>query len=114
MDGDNLLLHLMEIKAHESLEVCSKLKVRNTEELEDLLFHIRTYTEIPLALAELKYPEFRGVNIKKMLKEYRGKKLKSEIAKRYSSFIIDIEKQRAVERDFIFEHAKVLSFGFEF
>ena len=30
-----------------------------------------------------------------------------------ASYIEDVETQRAVERDFIFEHAKVLSLGFD-
>lgn len=115
-DSDNLLLHLMEIKAHEILKRCFKLSVRNTEELEDLIFHIRTYLEIPRILLFTRYPEFKGldINTKSLLKRYKEKKLSAVEISLYEEYFLDVEKQRAVERDFIFESAKVLSFGFEF
>ena len=76
MDSDNLLLHLMEIKAHEILKRCQKLSVRNTEELEDLIFHIKIYKEIPKVLLATRYSELEGLfNIKSMLKRYKKKQL---------------------------------------
>ena len=113
-DSDNLLLYLMEMKAQECLRECYDLKIGNTEELEDLIFHIKTYLELPQTFIELKYPEFEGIDIRKMIKRYKKKKLSNAEMSLYGDYLLDIEKQRAVERDFIFEHAKVLSFGFEF
>lgn len=112
-DSDNLLLYLMKMKAYEVLEGCYKLSVRNTEDLEDLLFHVKTYLEIPIALIELKYPELKDINIDKILKKYKKRKLSKDEALRFTNFLLDVEKQRAIERDFIFEGAKILTFGFE-
>ena len=114
-DSDNLLLHLMEIKAQDILKRCFKLSVRNTEELEDLIFHIKTYKEIPRILLATRYPEFEGLfNIKSMLKKYKKKQLSVAELFLYEDYVLDVEKQRAIERDFIFESAKSLTFGFEF
>lgn len=113
-DSENLLLHLMEIKARESLKDCYDLTIGNTEELEDLIFHIRTYLNIPYALVEFKYPELEGVNVKKILKKFEQKQLTKKELQNFLEFIIDTEKQRAVERDFIFDNAKVLNLGFDF
>lgn len=113
-DSDNLLLYLMRFKAAEILKSCYKLSVKNTEDLEDLIFHITAYLDIPRALIEFKYPEFKGLNIKDILKKYKRKKLKKDEALRFTDYLQDVEKQRAVERDFIFENAKILTFGFEF
>lgn len=114
IDSDNLLLYLMQIKAYEVLKGCYDLSISNTEDLEDLIFHIRTYLEIPEVLMELKYPELKGLKIGKILKKYKKKKLNKGEALRFTRYLMDVEKQRAIERDFIFEHAKVLTFGFEF
>lgn len=114
VDNDNLLLYLMQIKAYEILNKCQRLSIGNTEELEDLIFHIKTYLEIPQALIEFKYIEFRDINIKKVLKKYKKKKLGKEETIKFTDYILEVEKQRAIERDFIFESAKVLNFGFEF
>ena len=113
-DSDNLLLHLMEMKAYESLEKCYDLSVRSTEELEDLIFHIRAYLNTPYALIEFKYPELKNLNVKKMLKRFEQKKMTKKEFKKYFEFVTDTEQQRAIERDFIFESAKILNFGFDF
>ena len=113
IDSDNLLLYLMQIKAHEVLKGCYDFSISNTEELEDLIFHIKTYFEIPYALVELKYPEFKGLNTKNILKKYKRRKLSKKEALRFTEYLTDVEKHRAIERDFIFEGAKILTFGFE-
>ena len=112
-DEDNLLLHLMEIKAYESLDDCVTLEVRMTEEIEDLIFHIKTYYDIPESVAATKYPDFRGVSIPQVMKEYKMKKASIADVDRFADFLDEIEMQRAVERDIIFEHVKSLSFGFK-
>lgn len=113
-DSDNLFLYLLEIKAYECLEGCYKLAVRNTEELEDLLFHIRTYLDIPKALIEFKYQELKGAHTKDIINKYKRKKLSKEELLKFTDFLLDVEKERTLERNFIFEHAKSLNFGFEF
>lgn len=113
-DSDNLILHLLEIKAYECLEGCYKLSVRDTEELEDLLFHIKTYLEIPQALIEFKYHELKGVHTRDILNKYKRNKLSNEEILKLTDFLLDVEKERALERSYIFEHAKSLNFGFEF
>lgn len=113
-DSDNLILRLLEIKAYECLEGCYKLSVRDTEELEDLLFHVKTYLEIPQALIEFKYHELKGIHIRDILNKYKRNKLSNEEILKFTDFLLDVEKERALERSYIFEHAKSLNFGFEF
>lgn len=112
-DEDNLLLHLMEMKANETLEDCVLLEVSTTEEIEDFIFHVRTYYDIPETVASTKYPNLKGTNIPHMMKLYKKGKMNSNEVMLFADFLEDVEKQRAVERDLIFEHAKILSFGFE-
>ena len=113
-DEDNLFLHLIEMKAMESLEDCITLGVSSTEEIEDLLFHLRLYYDIPESLIETKYPQFKGWNWQEIIKEYkRSEVLPVELVEVFSDFIIDVETERALEREIIFEHAKCLSFGFK-
>lgn len=114
IDGDNLFLYLLLMKAESCLEDCNRLEVVNTEEIEDLIFHIRSYLEIPNAVAETSFPEFRGVSIKKIIKYYKNKTLTLAEVDRYGDYIVEVETQRAIERDFIFESAKALTFGFTF
>ena len=112
-DEDNLLLHLMEIKAYETLKDCASLEVRMTEEIEDLIFHIKTYYDIPLTIASTKYPDLKDVNIMEVMKAYKKGNMKWEDVLKFADFLEDVETQRAVERDLIFEEAKILSFGFK-
>lgn len=112
-DEDNLFLYLMLEKANECLKECFKLDISHTEELEDLIFHIKSYMEIPDVLTELKYPEFKDIKVKDIIKKYKNGKIPLEEVSKYGDFLIDLEQQRAVERDFIFESAKVLTFGFK-
>lgn len=111
-DEDNLVLHLLKMKAYECMDDCYKLEVSKTEELEDLVFHINSYLSIPEALVELSYPEFRNVRVKDVIKKYKRKETSIAEIKKYGDFLVDIETQRAVERDCIFDHAKSLPFGF--
>ena len=113
-DEDNLFLCLFEIKAYECLDECFKLGVGSTEELEDLIFHIKAYKEIPNIIRELKYPEFKDVSLNELVKKYKNRKMSLKEVEQYGNFLLEIEENRAVERDFIFEHAKTLTFGFRF
>ena len=71
IDSDNLLLYLMYSKANEILKGCYKFSISNTEDLEDLIFHIKTYLEITSVTAKLKYPEFKDLKIDKLLKKHK-------------------------------------------
>ena len=112
-DEDNLLLHLMELKALETLETCYNLDVRMTEEIEDFIFHIKTYYDIPEAVALTKYPDLRDMDIPTMMKKYKKGELDMADMLRFADYLEEVEEHRAVERDIIFEEAKMLSFGFK-
>ena len=112
-DEDNLLLHLMEMKAYETLDDCAALEVGRTEEIEDLIFHIQTYYDIPEMIAATNYPDLSETNVSKILKEYKLGNIDKVNMVVMADFIEEVEKQRAVERDLIFEEAKILSFGFK-
>lgn len=111
-DEDHLLLHLIEMKAYETLKDCAAIGVGMTEEVEDLIFHIRTYYDIPETIATTKYPDLKEIDIPKMMKRYKSSQVDLAEVIKFADFLEDVEKQRSVERDIIFEHAKALSFGF--
>ena len=113
-DEDTLLLYLLKVKAYECMNDCCRLEVSSTEELEDLVLHINSYLEVPTALVETKYPDFRGTSIQDVIKKFKGKKMSIREINTYGDFLVDVETQRAVERDIIFDHAKCLPFGFSF
>ena len=112
-DEDNLFLHLMEIKAMETLEDCARMEVDMTEDVEDLIFHIRSYYDIPFNIAATSYPDLEGTSIKRIIKGYDKGKASMEDVMLFADYLEDVEKQRAVERDIIFEYAKILAFGFK-
>ena len=107
-DGELLVLHLLEEKTRECLKDCVNLNISNTEQLEDMLFHIKSYYEIPKVVKELKFPDLDIPNVKKVLRSNIDL-----IPKEVAEYLIEVEIQRAIERDFIFEHAKNLPFGFK-
>ena len=97
-DSENFLLHVIEEKALDTMENCEGLGIDKVEELQDLLFHIDSYYEIPWVVKETKFPDVE---------------LEELSAKEFFEFLTEVETQRAIERDFIFEHVKVLPIGFE-
>lgn len=107
-DDKNFILRLFEDKAKETLKNCNAFEISSTEELEDLLFHIKTYYAIPEAIKETKYPNVEIFDLKKLLE---GEITDLKKAEEFLNYVEDVETQRAIERDFIFEHAKILSFG---
>lgn len=111
-DEDTLLLYLLKKKALKCLEDCNKLEVSNVEELEDLIFHVNIYINIPVALVETKYPDFKNTSVRDVIKKFKKGMMSLKEIEKYGDFLIDVETQRAVERDIIFDHAKVLPFGF--
>ena len=97
----------------ETVEDCARMEVDMTEEVEDLIFHIRSYYDIPFNIAATSYPDLEGTSIKRIIKGYDKGKASMEDVMLFADYLEDVEKQRAVERDIIFEYAKILAFGFK-
>ena len=89
-------LYLIKAEALEHLKVFNKIGVGSTEEIQDLVYHIDSYVDLPNMLRSTVYEEY----LKK------GEKIEE--------YFIELEKARAVERDYIFELMKKLPIGFEF
>ena len=90
-----LLLYLMRAEAEDYLDTFHKMGIGCVEEVEDLIYHIDSYIELPKILQNTKYVDY--------LKN--GEKL--------DEYIEDLETYRAVEREYIFEALKKLSIGFQ-
>lgn len=113
----NALLALLEDEAQKLLKQYGEMGVCNIEGIEDLLFHIRTYHEIPEMLRATEFPMLK--NIKFFFENgdigvFRlgHKRPTVEELEEYIKYIEEVERQRAVERDFIFEKAKELPLEF--
>ena len=89
-------LSLLKAEAEDHLDTYYKIGVGNVEDIENLIFHIDSYMEIPHVLQTT---IFKGYLEK-------GEKL--------DEYFYELERMRAVERDYIFEAAKRLPIGFEF
>ena len=113
-DEDSLFLHLLEIKAYEVLDSCYALDVGMTEEIEDLIFHIRSYYDIEESVIATKYPFYKGKSASELIRECQKGKMNLAQAEVLSDFLDEVENQRAIEREIIFDHAKNLTFGFKF
>ena len=113
----NALLSLIEEEANSLLEQYGELGTCNIEGIEDLLFHIKSYHEIPEAIKQTEFPTIKDL---KLFYEdgdigvFRAgyKKPTVEELEVYIRYIEEVEKQRAVERDFIFEKVNELPLGF--
>lgn len=113
VDEEFLFFHLMKWKAQDCIEDCCKLEVDQTEELEDLILHVCIYEELPNVVSEVQYPQFKGLKVQNLIEEYKkGNKTLKEVDA-FSDFLVEIETQRAIERDIIFDLAKSLTFGFK-
>ena len=73
----------------------NKIGIGSTEEIQDLIFHIDSYLDLPNMLRKTVYEPY--------LKN--GEKL--------DEYFEELEKARAVEREYIFELMKKLPIGFE-
>lgn len=91
-----LLLYVMRAEACAILGTFNRIGVGSTEDIQDLIFHIDSYIDLPNMLRRTVYEPY--------LKN--GEKL--------DEYFEELEKARAVERDYIFELAKKLPIGFEF
>ena len=90
------LLNLIKEEALDHLSTFNKCGVGSTEDIQDLIYHIDSYIELPNILRKTVYEPY--------LKN--GEKLEE--------YFQDLETHRAVERDYIFELMKRLPIGFEF
>ena len=113
----NALLALIEEEANELLKQYGDMGTCNTEGIEDLLFHIQSYYEIPEVVKQIEFPMLRNINFfyedgNIRVFELGSKKPTVEELEDYIRYIEEVERQRAVERDFIFEKVKELPLGF--
>ena len=116
MKDENALLALIEDEAKDVLKHYKKMGIYNIEEIEDLLFHIKSYSEIPQVVRDLDFPDIKEAKFifeKGYLKAVELGKERPSAAEieRYILYIEEVEKQRAVERDFIFDKVKNLPLG---
>ena len=91
----NLTLYMIREEAQDHLKLFNRVGVGSTEDIQDLIYHIDSYIELPHVLRFTKYEPY--------LK--RGEKL--------DEYMNELETARAVERDYIFELMKRLPIGFE-
>lgn len=91
----NFTLLLIRAEAQDHLKTFNRIGVGSTEDIQDLIFHIDSYIDLPNMLRRTVYEPY--------LKE--GEKL--------DEYFFELEKARAVEREYIFELAKKLPIGFE-
>lgn len=95
-DSKYFLLRVIREEALEHLEVFNRIGVGSTEEIQDLIYHIDSYLELPKILQSTTYKGY--LENGEMVEEY----------------FHDLETHRAVERDYIFELVKKLPIGFKF
>lgn len=109
-DSESIILRLMEDRAKQALKDCTTLEISDIEELENLVFHIKTYYDIPRAVKETKFPNVKDLDLKKLVE---GNIEDLNETEEFMEYMSEVELQRTIERDFIFEHAKALPFGFQ-
>ena len=90
------LLYIIRDEARDYLKTFGKIGVDYTEDIQDLIYHINSYIELPQILQKTVYEPY--LKNGEMLEEY----------------FHDLETHRAVERDYIFDLMKRLPIGFEF
>lgn len=105
-------LKIIENEAIDYLEVCEYLGVKNTEEVQDLLFHIKAYIEIPLILRTTIFQDIPA-NFKINFRKNKKSTFKGNVGtlNRYLEYVTEIEKQRAVERTCILDCMKNVPFA---
>lgn len=105
-------LRIVENEALDYLESCEKLEVKNTEDVQDLLFHIRSYFDIPLALRTTMFSDIPiGFRLKLKMNKWVKVSGDSSVINRYIEYLTEIEKQRAVERTCILDCMKNVPFS---
>lgn len=90
------LLYLIREEAKDHLGMFNKIGVGYTEDIQDLIYHIDSYLNLPKMLQNTVYKGYL------------------ENGEKFEEYFKDLETHRAVERDYIFELLKRLPIGFEF
>lgn len=112
-------LKILEYDIQEYINTCKDLGTEQTEELQDVLFHIHSYLEIPETVRVTMYPDIpkqvrickhkNGISIAGWHTPWSL--LPKLIPNRYLEYLEEVEKQRAVERFYILESLKNFPFG---
>ena len=89
------LLYLIKEEALDHLKTFNKVGVGSTEDIQDLIYHIDSYIDLPNMLRKTVYEPYLQ----------KGEKL--------DLYMKELETHRAVEREYIFELMKTLPIGFE-
>ena len=90
------LLNVIKEEALDHLKTFNKVGVGSTEDIQDLIYHIDSYIDLPNMLRRTIYEPYLQ----------KGEKL--------DLYMKELETHRAVEREYIFELMKTLPIGFEF
>ena len=94
-------IRIIKYEAENYLEDCCNSGTKQVEEMQDLLFHIDAYLNIPKELKITMFPEF--THKPGTFKPYN-------VNERFIEYLEEVEKQRSVERLFIFESLKHFPF----
>ena len=89
-------LRIIKYEAENSLKDCCDMGTKQIEEMQDLLFHIEAYLEVPDAVREI------------ILRDTGGSYIKART--RFAEYLEEVERQRAVERLYIMESLKHFPF----
>ena len=89
------LLNIIKAEALEHLRLFGKIGVDYTEDLQDLIYHIDSYIDLPNMLRKTTYEPY----------------LKN--GEKFEEYFHDLETHRAVAREYIFELMKRLPIGFQ-
>lgn len=106
-------LRTLKYEVENYLEDCCNSGTKSIEELQDLLFHINSYFEIPEATRITMFPDMK-YGFKLILFGYNFYKyLNRKFPSLYVKYVQEVEKQRAVERFYIMELLKYFPFESE-
>ena len=89
------LLYLIREEALDHLSTFNKVGVGSTEDIQDLIYHIDSYINLPQTLQNTVYKGYL------------------ENGEKFEEYFQELETLRAVEREYIFELMKTLPIGFQ-
>lgn len=89
------LLYFIREEALDHLCTFNKIGVGMTEDIQDLIYHIDSYINLPEMLQNTTYKGYL------------------ENGERFQEYFEELEQLRAVEREYIFELMKTLPIGFQ-
>lgn len=89
------LLYIIREEALEQLDTFNRIGVGMTEDIQDLIYHIDSYINLPEMLQNTTYKGYLEEGLK------------------FQEYFEELEQMRALERDYIFELMKTLPIGFK-